>query len=227
MSFDLQERACVNRFLEVDAVEFPEDSGELLNQIELPDDSGEFPCQAELPDDSGEFPNQQKLSKNDTAELANNENIEISAISSENPSWRLDSPGRPTPQDSEKKAKEIYGGDEQRSYKDGREVPYGTLGSTRPDIVRSTSNGVLEAIEVKNYDLSNGTSQLVNELSRQISDRCENMPNGTIQRVCLDIRGQDLLPEKIEEIKNQILQATQNTCPDLKIDVISDRGVNQ
>lgn len=53
-----------------------------------------------------------------------------------------------TPRESEIAALEKFGGKEQVTFLNGKEVAYGTKGATRPDIVREVG-GKLEAIEVK------------------------------------------------------------------------------
>ena len=90
--------------------------------------------------------------------------------------------------------------------------------------MRETDNGQLEAIEVKNYDLKKDSQQLVREIARQVLDRVQNMPAGTKQRVCLDVRGQNLSDEEIDKVKMQILEATNEFCSDLSIDVMRDEG---
>ena len=132
---------------------------------------------------------------------------------------------RPTSRESEIEAKERYGGEEQQSYKDGKEVPYGTPGSTRPDlVVEDPETGKLTAIEVKNYDLSdeNNVDKLCDELKRQVEDRKNNMPEGTEQIIVLDIRGQDLSQDKKDEVANKIKEKLQDVYPDIKIDFITD-----
>jgi hypothetical protein len=78
---------------------------------------------------------------------------------------------------------------EQLSFLGGREVPSGTPGSVRPDWY-----AVGDAVEVKNYDVqtATGRGRLVNVLGDQLQARAENLPEGTRQRVFVDIRGQDL-----------------------------------
>ena len=134
-----------------------------------------------------------------------------------------DAKGRPSPRDSEIKAQEIYGGDEQKSYKDGKEVPYGTPGSTRPDIVRQNGDET-EAIEVKNYNLEDPkqVAALIKELQRQIGQRVQDLPEGFLQRVVLDVRGLDLSPEDLADIVAQIKDACADIYPDLPVDLIKE-----
>lgn len=130
---------------------------------------------------------------------------------------------RPTPAESEQKAKEIYGGEEQKSYKDGEEVPYGTPGSTRPDlVVVDEEAGSTTAVEVKNYDLSTDqrVEALCKEIRRQVGERGEHMPDGTKQVICLDVRGQGLSEERIEEVKERVKEACADVYKDIPVDII-------
>lgn len=131
---------------------------------------------------------------------------------------------RPSPRDSEVRAQEIYGGNEQVSYKNGQVVPYGTEGSTRPDLVVEREDGSVEAIEVKNYNLKEPgrVNQLTTELYRQVSERIANMPEGAEQRIVLDVRGQNLTQEEIDEIVAKIKEELKDIYPDIPVDVIND-----
>lgn len=132
---------------------------------------------------------------------------------------------RPTPRQSELDALEKYGGEEQLSWLDGKQVPYGTPGSTRPDIaVTDPESGVITAIEVKNYELGNNASveKLCTVITAQVSHRVENMPPGTQQIIVIDVRGQNLTPERIEEIKAQIKAACEDLYPDIQVDTLED-----
>lgn len=95
---------------------------------------------------------------------------------------------RPTPQQSEKDiGKDLgEGWRAQVSFKDGKEVPYGTKGSTRPDWCK----GNICSVEVKNYTISTNSNGLINNVSKQAVERKEHLPAGMTQRVVIDIRGQ-------------------------------------
>ena len=132
---------------------------------------------------------------------------------------------RPNWKESEDKAKEIYGGEEQPSYKDGKKVPHGTPGSTRPDlVVENPETGQLTAIEVKNYDLSDeeNVKALCDTLKKQVEDRNSNMPEGTEQRIVLDVRGQGLSDEKIDEVAKEIQDSLGDVYADIPVDIIKD-----
>lgn len=80
-------------------------------------------------------------------------------------------------------------GETQVSYIGGEQVPMGTSGATRPDIVLQNANGSVKAIEVKNYDLTKNLSGLKKELERQVRDRVANLPAGSTQEIALVTKG--------------------------------------
>ena len=91
----------------------------------------------------------------------------------------------------------------QRSYLAGKEVPYGTPGSVRPDFV--SPDGKTASFEVKSYDLTtNSPSKLVNAVVTQAIQRAGNLPKGMTQNVAIDITGQTVSPEKEKSIKDAI-----------------------
>lgn len=127
------------------------------------------------------------------------------------PSWRQ----------SELDVLEKYGGSEQMTYMGGQEVPFGTPGSTRPDVVRTVGNH-LEAIEVKNYNLesSNSLGTLYSELEREISARAVNCPPGTTQRIVLDVRGRNFSQELISTVTETIETRLVDIYPNIPIDIL-------
>ena len=90
---------------------------------------------------------------------------------------------------AESRAQLKYGGRDQVSYLNGQEVSMSEIGATRPDLVREI-NGKIEAIEVKNYNLDSYLSRehLYKELNRQVTDRVNNLPTGSTQRIVLDVQ---------------------------------------
>lgn len=110
---------------------------------------------------------------------------------------KADVPDRPTWQQSEADA--LSGTDyaKQKSFIDGEEVPYGTKGSVRPE---GYKNGA--SLEVKNYNLvnKNGANNLINNVSKQINQRLDNLPSGTMQNIVVDIRGQNVSTETINKV---------------------------
>jgi len=118
---------------------------------------------------------------------------------------RRSTPAIPTPQESEKYVLKKLGGMEQKSYLNGKEVPYGTPGSTRPDGSRGNIN-CPEAVEVKNYDLSTKAkaAALANILVKQLSNRAIHLPTCATQSVALDLRGRGYSNRHIKEVKEII-----------------------
>ena len=131
--------------------------------------------------------------------------------------------GVPTWQQSEARAQQIYGGTDQVSYLNGQElVGRGTAGATRPDVVRTVA-GHLEGIEVKNYDLVNNSYQLVNEITREVSNRVVHMPAGSTQRIVLDVAGRGYSSEIVDGVIEQIVDACTDIYPygPIPVDVLS------
>lgn len=109
-------------------------------------------------------------------------------------------PDAPNWRESELRALEQYGGNDQVSFLNGEEVSRGMIGSTRPDIVREV-DGHIEAIEVKNYNLStqNGRNSLIASLKDELPNRAANLPEGATQRIVLDAQGRNYSPTMIEQ----------------------------
>ena len=125
----------------------------------------------------------------------------------------------PSPRDSEIAALEKLGGKEQVTFRNGKEVAYGTKGATRPDIVRKVGEK-LEAVEVKNYDLENNASGLYSELEREVTARVKNLPEGSLQRIVLDVRGRGYDNLLIETVKQGILSKLEAVYPNIPIEIM-------
>ena len=91
---------------------------------------------------------------------------------------------------------------EQVSYKDGKEVPYGTKGSTRPDWCQSKAC----SMEVKNYNITTNLNGLIKNVAKQAIERQKHLPEGMQQRVVIDIRGQTVSLEQERTIVKGIVQ---------------------
>lgn len=124
-----------------------------------------------------------------------------------------------TPKQSEIDVANKYGGKDQVSYLNGKEVSYGTAGATRPDIVRQVGNHI-EAIEVKNYDLKNNKSLLIRVLKKEIGDRVNNLPSGSTQRIVLDVRGRGYDEKFLNVIAKQIQKALMEIYPNIPVDFL-------
>lgn len=111
---------------------------------------------------------------------------------------------------------------EQVAYIDGVEVSYSAAGATRPDVVVRNANGTVDAIEVKNYNLSESANRavLLNSLEREITDRTINLPAGSTQQIVLDVRGRNFTDELIEGVKTLIWDRLENIYPNIPITVM-------
>ncbi len=80
-------------------------------------------------------------------------------------------------------AKEFPEYAEQKSFLNGKEVPYGTKGSVRPDLYKPASS-----IDVKNYDIGTieGRNSLARNIAKQYYQRVNNLPAGTQQTVLIE-----------------------------------------
>lgn len=113
---------------------------------------------------------------------------------------------RPAWRDSEvdiTRSLEAEGYRPQVSFKDGVEVKYGTSGSSRPELYREGSS-----VEVKNYDVttSSGRSNLAHNVLAQVDSRSTNLPSGTHQTIVIDVRGQNVAPEVLDDLAERIAQ---------------------
>ncbi|MBC1703014.1 hypothetical protein HB953_13885, partial [Listeria welshimeri] len=112
-------------------------------------------------------------------------------------------PKRPNWRQSEIDAELDYKGyDSQKSFLNGEEVPYGTKGSSRPELYKQG-----HSIEVKNYNVqtSSGQNNLINNVSKQIKERLTNLPPGTEQTILIDVRGQNVSNDILKKIRSKIL----------------------
>lgn len=109
------------------------------------------------------------------------------------PSWRQ------SEKDVGKKLGEGYS--EQKSFKDGKEVPYGTKGSTRPDWYKEGSS-----IEVKNYNIETaaGQERLIENVSDQAIYRATQLPPNTVQSLFIDVRGQQVSMDALDNVVQSI-----------------------
>ena len=64
------------------------------------------------------------------------------------------------------------------------------------------------SIEAKNYNLSKGSSGLVNNIAKQYNQRVTNLPKGTKQIIEIDIRGQNISELQQSQIRQNIVQKT-------------------
>lgn len=128
----------------------------------------------------------------------------------------------PTYRESEQEAlRQIKNGTGQVSYLAGKEVPWGTPGSSRPDVVSPLGNGTkaVLATEVKNYNLSNSgnVNAMIQKLRVEISQRTIDLPKGSKQEIILDARGRGYSKKFMEEVVEHIQSELSDVYPDIPI----------
>ena len=128
----------------------------------------------------------------------------------------------PTYRESEQEAlRQIKNGTGQVSYLAGKEVPWGTSGSSRPDVVSPLGNGTkaVLATEVKNYNLSNSgnVNTMIQKLRVEISQRTIDLPKGSKQEIILDARGRGYSKKFMEEVVEHIQSELSDVYPDIPI----------
>lgn len=132
-------------------------------------------------------------------------------IADDLPQWRQ----------AELRALNETGGYEQLSYLNGEQVPFGTQGATRPDIVQVLGDHI-EAIEVKYYNLESSASlnTLYSELEREITARVVNLPAGSTQKIILDVTGRGFSEATCNAAKNNIWRLLDNIYPNIPIEIV-------
>jgi RHS repeat-associated protein len=129
---------------------------------------------------------------------------------------KIEGIARPAWQTSEKVIGKMLGKEFKfhKAFKGGKEVDYGTEGSAVPEFYNFTTK---QSIEVKNYDLSTRgkISNLIKNITDQANYRNINLPEGSVQKVYIDITGQNVNKELQKEIVDRIKDKTK----DVKIDV--------
>lgn len=130
----------------------------------------------------------------------------------------------PTPRQSEQTVLErTKGGVEQVSYLNGEEVAQNTLNATRPDVVIKNADGTIQAIEVKNYNLANPSNrgELYRQLERQVTSRVTNLPQGSTQKIVLDVRGRDFSKELLDMVMKNIHLRCDPVYPNIPIEILA------
>jgi hypothetical protein len=92
----------------------------------------------------------------------------------------------------------------QVSFKNGKEVSWGTAGSVRPDGVSADKRSA--SFEVKNYNINTNKHGLVSDVTRQVLQRAQHLPPGMQQHIRIDIRGQHTSQEQLEKVARRIVE---------------------
>ncbi len=122
---------------------------------------------------------------------------------------------------AELRALNSNGGYEQLTYLNGKQVPFGTPGATRPDIVRMVGDHI-EAVEVKYYNLESSQclNTLYKELHREVSNRVVNLPAGSTQRIVLDVTGREFTETTCAVVKENIWRVLSDVYPKIPIEIV-------
>ncbi len=121
---------------------------------------------------------------------------------------------------AEVRAYKRYGGREQVSYLNGKEVSLNTKNASRPDLVREV-DGFKEAIEVKSYNLNSSfrRKSVVKEITRQVTKRVNDLPSGFKQRIVIDAQGRFYSKSLVDEVIVSIKNACNPVYKDIPVDV--------
>jgi len=137
-------------------------------------------------------------------DLSQNNNEASAGKTDSHPIKQVDNVTRPSSKDSENYVADALGGTRRQvSYKNGKEVSYGTPGSVRPDCV----NGAC-SYEVKNYDIGKNPGGLVSNIAKQVKERAVHLPKGMEQQVVIDIRGQVVTQAQKQKIMDGVVKRT-------------------
>ncbi|BCQ25991.1 hypothetical protein NK8_41750 [Caballeronia sp. NK8] len=141
--------------------------------------------------------------------LAESRGLRDTGKSADSGGGKINGTKRPSWRESEKDVgNKLDGHREQVSFKDGEEVKYGTKGSTRPDWYKDGSS-----VEVKNYNVETraGQERLIDNVSSQAKSRAKDLPKGTVQSIYIDVRGQKISMDRLEEVIQTISEKSNGT----------------
>lgn len=133
------------------------------------------------------------------------------SIADDLPKWRQ----------AELRALNEYGGYDQLTFLNGKQVEFGTPGATRPDITRLLGDHI-EAIEVKYYDLENTgcLNMLYKELEREVSARVANLPARSTQRIILDVTDRGFSLDTVNAVADHIWNLLEDIYPNIPIEFV-------
>lgn len=133
------------------------------------------------------------------------------SIADDLPKWRQ----------AELRALNEYGGYDQLTFLNGKQVEFGTPGATRPDITRLLGDHI-EVIEVKYYDLENTgcLNMLYKELEREVSARVANLPARSTQRIILDVTDRGFSLDTVNAVADHIWNLLEDIYPNIPIEFV-------
>ena len=92
----------------------------------------------------------------------------------------------------------------QVAFKNGQEVSSSTPGSRRPDGVSKDRRSA--SFETKNYNVNAYADRLVSNVIEQLLDRAQHLPPGMQQNIRVDVRGQQVSEEQLNEVARRIVE---------------------
>ena len=95
----------------------------------------------------------------------------------------------------------------QIAFKNGQEVSSSTPGSKRPDGVSKDRRSA--SFETKNYNVNAHADRLVRNVIEQVLDRAQHLPPGMQQNIRVDVRGQQVSEEQLNDVARRIAEGSQ------------------
>ena len=92
----------------------------------------------------------------------------------------------------------------QVAFKNGQEVSSTTRDSVRPDGVSKDRRSA--SFETKNYDINANSDGLVGKVVEQVLDRAQHLPSGMQQNINIDVRGQQVSQEQLDNVVKRIIE---------------------
>lgn len=118
----------------------------------------------------------------------------------------------------------IAGYTEQYSFLKGRQVPYGTWGSVRPENFKPGRWGVSrpESVDVRSGDITTSVRRyrLARLAVEQAQQRARHLPRRTVQKIVIDARGQPVSLPRLAELINMIASKSKGLIPVSEISVL-------
>jgi hypothetical protein len=92
----------------------------------------------------------------------------------------------------------------QVAFKNGKEVSSRTRGSVRPDGVSADRRSA--SFEIKNHNINTNADGLIYKVTRQVLERAQHLPPSMQQHIAIDVRGQQVSTEQLNDIARRIVQ---------------------
>jgi hypothetical protein len=115
------------------------------------------------------------------------------------------------------------GYNEDHSFLDGRRVPYGTLGSVRPEVFRPGRLwGWLrrsECVDVRSADVTTSVRRyrLVRLAVEQARQRVNHLPRDTVYKIVIDAREQNISLQQLDVVIERIVTKSNGLMPKFNV----------